>query len=221
MFERYNEHARRVIFCARFSASQSNSTAIESEHLLLGLLREAQTLLIRVSPALPIEDLFRKIPFKVVFANPSVRLQMPLSGECKRILNYSAEEANDLDHRFIGAEHLLLGILRESECFASRVLSEANLHLDELRQQISMTGPEAMAEATFGTPEVERDLVHSLIDKLPESMLAPVKDVIDRMLSRSAQVARESNVRVMKAGHSAHSADIQRRAAETSGSGPE
>ena len=219
MFERYNEHARRVIFCARLAASQSNSSALDSAHLLLGLLREARSLLTRVLTAAAIEDLSDKVPFKVVCTNPSLRIQMPLSSECRRILNHAAEEATDLDHRYIGAEHLLLGILRESDCLASRLLYESNVRLDETRRQF-VSGFSEEDDTTTGN--VSRDIVHSLIDKLPEGMLVPLKDVIDRMLSRADQTARESSVKVLQMGQSnAGSRKTKESAARTSGAGAE
>jgi ATP-dependent Clp protease ATP-binding subunit ClpC len=193
MFERYDGHARRVIFFARFAASQCGSTAIESEHLLLGLIREAGGVLARLAPSLSVDDLRAKIPRKIVVENPSLRIHMPLSAECKRILSYSAEEANDMDHRYIGADHLLLAILRENTCLAARLLTEMNVRLEKLRQQLVLESPED-AESKHdeeATVDVGRDIVHALVDRLPEPMLAHVKEMIDRMLSRS----RKENTR--------------------------
>lgn len=184
MFDRYNGHARRVMFFARFVASQSASVAIESEHLLLGLIREAPFTLARLAPSLSIEDLREKIPRKIVVENPSLRLQMPLSAECKRILSYSAEEANDQDHRFIGPEHILLALLREDTCPAARLLTDMDVQIERARQQLAEDPPEADPDAQT-SDGVGRDAIHALVDRLPEPILAHVKEMIDRMLSRS------------------------------------
>jgi ATP-dependent Clp protease ATP-binding subunit ClpC len=189
MFERYNQTARRVVFFARFAASQGGSPAIESEHLLLGLIREAGLILARLAPSLSIEDLRAKIPRKIIVENPNMRIHMPLTPECKRILSYSAEEANDMDHRYIGPEHLLLAMLRENTCVAARLLAEMDVQLERVRQQLILDTP-GTTEKSPGTEapvQVGRDIVHALVDRLPESMLTHVKEMIDRMVSRSTR----------------------------------
>jgi ATP-dependent Clp protease ATP-binding subunit ClpA len=189
MFERYSQVARSVVFFARFAASQAGSAAIESEYLLLGLIREAAPTLLHVAPSLSIEDLRAKIPRKIIVESPSMRVHMPLSAECKRILGYSAEEANDMDHPYIGPEHLLLAILRENTCLAARLLAEMDVQLERVRQQLTLDIPRS-TEHISGTEEpvqVGRDIIHALVDRLPESMLPHVKEMIDRMLSRSSR----------------------------------
>jgi ATP-dependent Clp protease ATP-binding subunit ClpC len=161
--------------------------------LLLGLIREAAPTLTRLAPSLSIEDLRAKIPRKIVVENPSLRLHMPLTTECKRILSYSAEEANDTDHRYIGPEHLLVAVLREDTCSAARLLAEMDVQVERVRQQLAMEPPESEPRPGEETVAgVGRDTVHALVDKLPEPMLAHVKEMIDRMLSRS----RRDSVRV-------------------------
>jgi ATP-dependent Clp protease ATP-binding subunit ClpC len=189
MFERYNQQARSAVFFARFVASRSGSSAIESEHLLLGLIREAGSILARLAPSLSIEELRAKIPGKVVVENPSMRLHMPLSAECKRILSYSAEEANDLDHRYIGPQHLLVAILREDTCLAARLLAELDVQLERVRQQLILDASQSPEDTSSpeASPDTGRDVVHALVDRLPEAMLAHVREMIDRMLSRSTR----------------------------------
>src|SRR5262245_35738455 len=93
MFERYNERARRVIFFSRYEASQFGSTTIESEHLLLGLLREHPELFQRfLGPSLTglRDDVERRLEMK---EKVSTSIDLPLSMECKRILSFAADEA--------------------------------------------------------------------------------------------------------------------------------
>jgi ATP-dependent Clp protease ATP-binding subunit ClpC len=219
MFDRYNQAARSVVFFARFVASQGGSSAIESEHLLLGLIREAGELLVRLAPSLSIEDLRTKIPRRIIVENPSMRIHMPLSTECKRILSYSAEEANDMDHRYIGPEHLLLAILRENTCLAARLLAEMDVQLERVRQQLVLEMPgseETSGEA--GSVEVGRDVVHALVDRLPESMLTHLKEMIDRMLSRSTRDRiRDDETTVVKGTFPSNRSE---RSEETSEPGP-
>ena len=120
MFERYTEKARRVIFFARYEASHYGSPYIETEHLLLGLLREDHPLARKVlgsagPPSEPsIESIKRKISDRGMLGKESpTSVDLPLSNESKRVLAYAAEEAERLAHKHIGTEHLLLGLLRE------------------------------------------------------------------------------------------------------------
>ena len=117
MFERYTEKARRVIFFARYEASQYGSPSIETEHLLLGLMREDKGLTNRfLRSHSSIDSIKKEIEGRTIIREKvSTSIDLPLSAECKRILAYSADEAERLRHRHIGTEHLLLGILREDK----------------------------------------------------------------------------------------------------------
>src|SRR5215831_18577989 len=138
MFERYTERARRVIFFARYEASQFGSTVIESEFLLLGLLREDRNLSRFLSGVSSAEHIRSKIETQLsVREKVSTSIDLPLSNECKRILAYAAEETERLNHRHIGTEHLFLGILREEKCGAARVLNEIGFNLNTVREQLA------------------------------------------------------------------------------------
>ena len=129
MFERYTEKARRVIFFARYEASQYGSPYIETEHLLLGLMREDKALANRfLRQQGSIESIRKEIEARITIRERiSTSVEVPLSAECKRILNMSAEEAERLGHKHVGTEHLLLGILREEKCFGAEILMERGL----------------------------------------------------------------------------------------------
>src|ERR1700749_3026185 len=106
MFERYTEKARRVIFFARYEASQFGSPYIETEYLLLGLLREDKALTNRFmrSPS-TVESIRREIEKHTTIREKiSTSVDLPLSDECKRVLSYAAEEAERLGHKQIGTE---------------------------------------------------------------------------------------------------------------------
>src|SRR2546428_4857342 len=139
MFERYTERARRVIFFARYEASQFGSTTIETEHLLLGLIREDKNLTNRfLRNHSSIESIRKEIEGRTTIREKvSTSIDLPLSNECKRILAYAAEEAERLNHRHIGTEHLLLGILREEKCVAAGILHERGLRLNAIREELA------------------------------------------------------------------------------------
>jgi ATP-dependent Clp protease ATP-binding subunit ClpA len=141
MFEKYTENARRVIFFARYEASQLGGPKIESEHLLLGLLKENKDLIRRFAPDWKsIDRILKEITNRTA---PGEKLpatvDMPLSDECKRILAYAGEEAEHLSHRHIGPEHLLLGVLRESGSTAAQILNGHGLKLNAVREDLART----------------------------------------------------------------------------------
>jgi hypothetical protein len=138
MFERYTEKARRVIFFSRYEASLYGQPYIESEHLLLGLLREDKALANRfLRSRASVESIRNQIDGNTkVREKISTSVDLPLSNECKRILAYAAEEAGQMASKHIGPEHLLLGMLREDKCFAAEILTERGVRLPEVRKEL-------------------------------------------------------------------------------------
>lgn len=149
MFERYTEKARRVIFFARYEASHYGSHTIESEHLLLGLLREDQALTTwflgkgRVGTEIRAEIESRVSPGERF----SFSEEVPLSAESRSILDLAADEADRLAHRHIGTEHMLLGILRVEDSLAARILFRRGLKPEKIREQLAKYSGPAMVEA--------------------------------------------------------------------------
>ena len=169
MFERYTEKARRVIFFARYEASQFGSPCIETEHLLLGLLREDKALANRFLRSSAVDSIRKQIEAHTTMREKvSTSVDLPLSHECKRVLAYGAEEAERLNHKHIGTEHLLLGLLREEKCFAADILHERGLRLSQVREEIARTTSE---KASSNRPkessllsEFSRDLTQAAMD---------------------------------------------------------
>ncbi len=149
MFERYTEKARRVIFFARYEAAQFGTPTIESEHLLLGLLREDKGLTNQFfSAANGAEKIRNQIESATVIREKiSTSVDLPLSNDSKRILAYAAEEAMRLDHKHIGTEHLFLGMIREEGSFAGKLLKERGIKLDQIRKAITDGGIERSPSA--------------------------------------------------------------------------
>ena len=170
MFERYTEIARRVIFFARYEASQLGSPYIETEHLLLGLLREDKALTFRfLRSHASVESIREHIEGRITIREKfSTSVDLPLSNECKRVLAYAAEEAERLSQKHVGTEHLLLGVLREEKCFAAEILHERGLHLSTPREELARTSqekaqPQRQRESSL-LSEFSRDLTQAAMD---------------------------------------------------------
>ncbi len=133
MFERYTEKARRVIFFARYEASQYGSPTIDTEHLLLGLIREDKALY-RWLPKTDIQTVRQRVDDHSTKRPPtSTAVDLPLSAAAKRVLKHAADEAERLANKHIGTEHIFLGLLDEEACFAAKLLREAGADGAEMR----------------------------------------------------------------------------------------
>ena len=192
MFERYNDQARRAIFFARYAAIQSGSTRIEPEHLMLGVVREVGPWIAKVGPSLSMEELRAKIPPRIrqgEIASPQI--SMALTRECKNILSYAAEEATSMSHRHIGPQHLILALLRDENSLASVILRGAGLQLEPLRERVAADVAEIETTSSSEIPVTGgREIVHALIDEIPENMLGYVKEAIDRTVSSVRPIRR-------------------------------
>src|SRR2546427_5766187 len=137
MFEKYTEKAKKVLFLARYEASQMGSKVIGSEHLLLGLLKEGDEVT---------REIFRRSNVNVDLLQAeleargpsgekiSTTIEIPFSEETKRVLANAEEEAERLLHPYVGNEHLLLGLLRVDESAAGRALHEKGMKLYSVRE---------------------------------------------------------------------------------------
>lgn len=141
--ERYTEKARRVIFFARYEASMFGSPYIETEHVLLGLLREDPALTSVVLPSAKSIDAIRtEIEERTTLREKtSTSVDLPLSNESNRVLAYAAEEAERFGHKHVGSDHLLLGLLREKGTFAAYLLNSRGLSLDRAREIVRKRQP--------------------------------------------------------------------------------
>jgi len=186
MFERYTEKARRVIFFARYEASQFGAPAIEPEHLLLGLMREDKTLTGRFFPRaqVSIESIRKEIEGRTLLREKiSTSVELPLAPETKHVLAYAHEESDRLQHRHIGTEHLLLGLLREERSMAAEILYERGLRLNAVRDEIArQSGADARTSQKKDTPhlvEFSRDLTEDAAN-----------DKLDPLVGREAEIER-------------------------------
>src|ERR1700680_3777936 len=187
MLERYTEKARRVIFWDRAHASQFGSPCIETKHLLLGLLREDKALANRfLRSSASVESIRKQIEAHTTLRDKlSTSGDLPLSHECKRILAYAAEEAERLNHRHIGTEHLLLGILREEKCVAAEILHERGLRLNAIREELARSVVDRQTlikpKETPLLSEFSRDLTQAAMDGILDPLVGRDSE-IDRVI---------------------------------------
>jgi ATP-dependent Clp protease ATP-binding subunit ClpC len=186
MFERYTERARRVIFFARYEASQLGSGAIETEHLLLGLIREGKGLTSRLfaKSHLAMDQIRKDVEGRSPYREKvPTSLEIPLSGESKRVLGHAAEEAERMLHNYIGTEHILLGLMREERSIAATVLAEKGMRLAGAREDIlALLNEKATAGKSKETPllsEFSRDLTE-----------AAARGTLDPLVGRDEELER-------------------------------
>ena len=186
MFEKYNEKARRALFFARYEASKLGSRVIESEHILLGILREGEETVSELFRRLKVKpgEVRREIEGERVFVERiSSTAELPLSEESKKILAYASHEAESMLHSSVGSEHLLIGLLRVEGCFASTVLTQHGFDVYNVREEVLAIVKERDAtqqkkELPFLT-EYGRDL----------TTLA-IQGTFDPLIGREAEVER-------------------------------
>ena len=186
MFEKYTEKARRVIFFARYEANQFGSPYIETEHLLLGLIREDKNLTARFFPRAnaTIQDIRKEIEGRTqVRERVSTSVDLPFSEESKRALNGAAEESERFGHKYIGVEHILLGLLQEDKSVAAGILREHGLRAAMIREEFSRGVSEKHAQNRSREPlslaEFSRDLTE-----------AAGMGVLDPLIGRETEIER-------------------------------
>src|SRR5947199_455539 len=139
MYERFTDRARKVMQLANQEAQRFNHEYIGTEHILLGLVKEGSGVAANVLKNLDID--LRKIRLeveKIVQAGPDMVTmgKLPQTPRAKKVIEYAIEEARNLNHNYVGTEHLLLGLLREQEGVAAQVLMNLGLKLEDVREEV-------------------------------------------------------------------------------------
>jgi len=220
MFDRFTERARKVIILAKEEAKRFNHDYIGTEHILLGLIKEGESVAAAVLQNLGLSlDTIRLEVEKLVQFGPStiVSGDIPFTPKAKKVIELAMDEARRLGHNYIGTEHLLLGLIKEGEGVASHVLMNVGLDLNKVRAEVikllgSSTpgggsgGPGAAAMGTgrskTKTPALDsfgRDL--SLLAR--EGKLDPVvgrQDEIERVVQILARRTKNNPVLLGEAG---------------------
>jgi ATP-dependent Clp protease ATP-binding subunit ClpC len=193
MFEKYNEKARRALFFARYEASKLGSKVIESEHLLLGILREGEDIIKEIFGRFNVkpEEVRREIEGDRIFVERiSSTAELPLSEESKKILAYASHEAESMMHPYVGTEHLLIGLLRVDGCVAGRLLTARGFNLYGVREEtISLIKEREVSKQKKELPflaEYSRDLTQLAMSGTFDPLIGRDKEVerIIQILSR-------------------------------------
>ena len=138
MWQRFTERTRRVIFFAQEEAARLGENYVGTEHLLLGLVRESDSVAARILERLGVSlvRIRQEIERQVTRGDGRLGQEMQLTPRAKRVIDLAYEEARQLNNNYIGTEHLLLGLVRESEGIAGRVLARLGVDLERCRREV-------------------------------------------------------------------------------------
>ena len=139
MFDRFTDRARKVMGLARQEAQRFNHDYIGTEHVLLGLVQEGSGVAASVLKNLDIDlkKIRQEVEKLVSTGTTMVTMgQLPFTPRAKKVLELSLEEASNLGHTYIGTEHLLLGLIRESEGIAAQVLRNLKVKVEDVKAEV-------------------------------------------------------------------------------------
>ena len=162
MFERFTERARQVVVLAQEEARTLKHNYIGTEHILLGLLREEEGLAARVLEGLEITvEEVRAQVIRIVGSGEEVTSgQIPFTPRAKKVLELALREALSLGHNYIGTEHILLGLVRENEGVAARILADFDADSEKIRNEIirMLSGPGRRQQGQATRPERRQEV---------------------------------------------------------------
>src|ERR1019366_554037 len=139
MYERFTDRARKVMQLANQEAQRFNHEYVGTEHVLLGLIKDGRGVAANVLQNLEVDlSNNRNEVEKIVQAGPDMVTmgKLPQTPRAKKVIEYAIEEARNLNHNYVGTEHLLLGLLREHDGVAAQVLMNLGLKLEEVREEV-------------------------------------------------------------------------------------
>ncbi len=200
MFERFTERARKVMALANQEAQRFNHEYIGTEHILLGLVKEGSGVGANVLKNLGVDLHKVRIEVeKLVKTGPDMVTmgKLPQTPRAKKVIEYSIEEARNLNHNYVGTEHLLLGLLREPNGVAGQVLMNLGLKLDEVREEVLNllgAGVEPDDAAPMGSEHQQRRRGKSktpALDSFGRDLTELAReDKLDPVIGRSDEIER-------------------------------
>ena len=191
MFERFTERARQVVVLAQEEARSLKHNYIGTEHLLLGLLREEEGVAARVFDKLEISvEEVRAAVVRIVGSGEEVpQGQIPFTPRAKKVLELALREALSLGHNYIGTEHILLGLIREEEGVATRILLDLDADPEKIRTEVMqlLSGPGRRGER--GAPEGKK--ATKMLDQFGRNLTKLAEDgKLDPCIGRSTEIER-------------------------------
>ncbi len=163
MWQRFTERARRVVFFAQEEAGRLGENYVSTEHLLLGLVRENDSVAARILDRMGVSlgRIRSEIERQVTRGDGRLGNEMQLTPRAKRVIDLAYDEARNLNNNYIGTEHLLLGLIREGEGLAGRVLQKLGVDLERTRREVmslqdgETTAPQTSARQRSKTPTLD------------------------------------------------------------------
>ncbi len=192
MFERFTEKAIKVIMLAQEEARRLGHNFVGTEQILLGLIGEGTGVAAKVLKSLGVNLKDSRIEVEKIIGRGSgfVAVEIPFTPRAKRVLELSLEEARQLGHNYIGTEHLLLGLIREGEGVAARVLENLNIDLTKVRTQvIRMLGE--TAEVGSGASTTKGNLKTATLDEFGTNLTKLASESkLDPVVGRHSEIDR-------------------------------
>jgi len=192
MFERFTEKAIKVIMLAQEEARRLGHNFVGTEQILLGLIGEGTGVAAKVLKSLGVNLKDSRIEVEKIIGRGSgfVAVEIPFTPRAKRVLELSLEEARQLGHNYIGTEHLLLGLIREGEGVAARVLENLNIDLTKVRTQvIRMLGE--TAEVGTGASTNKSNLKTATLDEFGTNLTKLASESkLDPVVGRHSEIDR-------------------------------
>jgi ATP-dependent Clp protease ATP-binding subunit ClpC len=193
LFERFTERARQVVVLAQDEARALKHNYIGTEHILLGLLREEEGLAARVLESLDItvEEVRAQVARIVGQGDEVTTGQIPFTPRAKKVLELALREALSLGHNYIGTEHILLGLVRENEGVAARILLDFDADAEKIRNEIirMLSGPGRRQQGGSGTPEKSKS--SKLLDQFGRNLTKlAAEGKLDPVVGRQTEIER-------------------------------
>ena len=195
MFERFTERARQVVVLAQDEARALKHNYIGTEHILLGLLREEEGLAARVLESLDItvEEVRAQVARIVGQGDEVTTGQIPFTPRAKKVLELALREALSLGHNYIGTEHILLGLVRENEGVAARILLDFDADAEKIRNEIirMLSGPGRRQGSGGGGPAGEKSKSSKLLDQFGRNLTKQSQEgKLDPVVGRQTEIER-------------------------------
>jgi ATP-dependent Clp protease ATP-binding subunit ClpC len=195
VFERFTERARQVVVLAQDEARALKHNYIGTEHILLGLLREEEGLAARVLESLDItvEEVRAQVARIVGQGDEVTTGQIPFTPRAKKVLELALREALSLGHNYIGTEHILLGLVRENEGVAARILLDFDADAEKIRNEIirMLSGPGRRQQGGAGGAPGEKSKSSKLLDQFGRNLTKlAVEGKLDPVVGRQTEIER-------------------------------
>src|SRR5689334_17936244 len=195
LFERFTERARQVVVLAQDEARALKHNYIGTEHILLGLLREEEGLAARVLESLDItvEEVRAQVARIVGQGDEVTTGQIPFTPRAKKVLELALREALSLGHNYIGTEHILLGLVRENEGVAARILLDFDADAEKIRNEIirMLSGPGRRQQGAGGGAPGEKSKSSKLLDQFGRNLTKlAAEGKLDPVVGRQTEIER-------------------------------